>query len=105
MNNLYPGRFVSVRILIYQNYFLKYFCFSFFLDTLLIHDIANGNVNVRLETIKLDYSKKSINTHRNGKFLTERYFKRPKWPIKPRKRLHNKCCLVFENSVLLMSPK
>ena len=25
-------------------------------------------------------------------------FKRPKWPIRPNKRLHLKCCLVFENS-------
>ena len=24
-------------------------------------------------------------------------FKRPKWPIRPNKRLHLKCCLVFEN--------
>ena len=23
--------------------------------------------------------------------------KRPKWPIRPNKRLHLKCCLVFEN--------
>ena len=25
-------------------------------------------------------------------------FKRPKWPIRPNKRLHLKCCLMFENS-------
>ena len=25
-------------------------------------------------------------------------FKRPKWPIKPNKRLQLKCCLVFENN-------
>ena len=25
-------------------------------------------------------------------------FKRPKWPIRPNKRLHLKCCLVFENN-------
>ena len=24
--------------------------------------------------------------------------KRPKWPIRPNKRLHLKCCLVFENN-------
>ena len=24
-------------------------------------------------------------------------FKRPKWPIRPNKRLHLECCLVFEN--------
>ena len=31
----------------------------------------------------------------------ERYinvFKRPKWPIRPNKRLHLKCFLVFENT-------
>ena len=24
--------------------------------------------------------------------------KRPKWPIRPNKRLHRKCCLIFENN-------
>ena len=25
-------------------------------------------------------------------------FKRPKWPIRPNKRVHRKCCLIFENN-------
>ena len=25
-------------------------------------------------------------------------FKRPKWPIRPNKILHLKCCLIFENN-------
>ena len=40
--------------------------------------------------------KKERKKERKKDILTS--FKRPKWPIRPHKRLHLKCCLVFENN-------
>ena len=39
--------------------------------------------------------KKERKKERKKDILTS--FKRPKWPIRPNKRLHLKCFLVFEN--------
>ena len=43
--------------------------------------------------IEANYSTKQ---EKERKILTS--FKRPKWPIRPNKILHRKCCLVFENN-------
>ena len=43
----------------------------------------------------------SLDTQYAGERKKERYinvFERPKWPIRPNKRLHLKCFLVFENT-------
>ena len=42
------------------------------------------------------YLETSMHKRRKKDTLTS--FKRPKWPIRPNKRLHLKCCLVFENN-------
>ena len=46
-------------------------------------------------TVHKETKNRSIERKKKERYI--KFFERPKWPIRPNKRLHLKSCLVFEN--------